>query len=158
ASVRSTSLRLSSTNRIFLASMLRTSVLYQREIEGCAIVDPAFAPDAPTVALQDAAHRSQADPGALEFIFAVQTLEHTEQFVRVLHVESDAVIFDEDRDLVLVLLMHTDADHRFLAQARVLDGVGKEVDHGETKKVGIAGDCGQRRDLPPDLSPACVRH
>ena len=44
----------------------------------------------------DVAHVGQPDAGALEFLGAVQALEHAEKFVGIAHVEADAVVLDEE--------------------------------------------------------------
>ena len=43
------------------------------------------------------------DPGAAELALGVQAPERTEQLVRVVHVEADAVVADEDGGLARVL-------------------------------------------------------
>src|SRR6185503_9800105 len=70
------------------------------EVERRALAGPALGPDPSAVAMHDALHARQPDPGARELADGVQALERREQLVGELHVEPGAVIADEERALV----------------------------------------------------------
>jgi len=55
-----------------------------------------------TVARDDAPHVGQADAGAFKLFHGTQPLEHPEEFLDILHVEPDAVVADEQGDLVVL--------------------------------------------------------
>src|SRR6267143_4174435 len=64
----------------------------QSEIEGGALVQLPFCPHPPAVPLHDSLDDRETDSRALEFLRAVQPLEHAEQFVGVAGVEAGAVV------------------------------------------------------------------
>src|ERR1700676_2308175 len=66
------------------------------EKESCALAGRRFRPHPPSVLADDALHGGQADAHALEFVLAVQPLEHAEKFIGVTRVESPAIIPNED--------------------------------------------------------------
>src|SRR5262245_39831966 len=68
----------------------------KREVERRAVIDAALRPDLAAVAMQDALHARQADPGAGELGDGVQALKRHEQLVGECHVESGAVIAHEE--------------------------------------------------------------
>src|SRR5437879_10303580 len=53
------------------------------------------------VIADDTVHRSQTYSGPFEFLSAVQALENAKQFVGVFHVESDAIVANENRGFAL---------------------------------------------------------
>src|SRR5467141_2207467 len=99
-SVRATSSGLSSTSRIFpgftRASRPAGSGPSQGEVERRSLIDHALGPDPAAVPVDDASDGGEADAGALEVGSGMQSLEHAEQLVRVLHVEAGAVIPDHE--------------------------------------------------------------
>src|SRR5688572_22934071 len=94
----------------------------QGEIHGRALADLAVSPDLAAVAPHDAIHRGEPDPGALELFRRVQSLERSEQLVRIAHVETGAVVAHEERGS-LAALVATDLDTGCVALARELPGV-----------------------------------
>ena len=52
--------------------------------------------------MDDALHRREADPGALEFALSVQSLERAEELPAVRHVEPRAVVADRERRLAVL--------------------------------------------------------
>ena len=87
--------------------------------------------------MDDAADVGQADAGALELLGAVQPLKHAEQFVRVLHVESDAVVAHEEDDLVGRAWHGADLDLRLRACGGILDRIGQQVDEHEPQQRSV---------------------
>jgi hypothetical protein len=65
-----------------------------------AAVGKSLGPDPPAVALDDALHIGEADSGPLELLHPVQPMKHAEQLAHVGHVETDAVVLDENDALV----------------------------------------------------------
>src|SRR5579862_4343652 len=68
----------------------------QAEIKHGPFADAALGPGAATVTLHDAPHIGETDPGAFELSHAVQPLEDTEKFAGILHVETRAIVADEE--------------------------------------------------------------
>src|SRR2546430_14832356 len=100
--VRATSSGLSSTSRIFPAFTRPPgppSGPSQREVERRSPIDGSLGPDPAAVPGDDAPDRRETDAGALEFGRGVQSLEHAEQLVHVLHVEAGTVVPDQERPL-----------------------------------------------------------
>ena len=52
------------------------------------------------MAMNNAANRGQTYAGAFEFRADVQALKYAEEFVRVVHLETDAVVMHAQYDLV----------------------------------------------------------
>src|SRR5437899_1510427 len=107
----------------------------QRDRERRAAIHFALGLHLAAVPLDDAAHIGEADSRALEFIGAVKPLEHPEELVRVLHVETHAIVPHEEHGLVVALL-RADLDLGTLPGRGVLDGVRDQVredhpEHGE---------------------------
>src|SRR5439155_9352863 len=98
----------------------------QREVKARAAVDLRLGPDIAAVAAHDAAHRCEADPGALEIGRAVQALEHAEEPIRKAHVEAGAVVAHRERR-VAELRIAAEPDLRLGALAGVLPGVAEQV-------------------------------
>src|SRR5207245_7398253 len=129
----------------------------QGEIERGALARLSLRPGPAAVAVDDAPDVRQADPRALELLRAMETLEHAEELGGVLHVEADAVVADEDHDLVAGAVLHADLDPRVIALARVLDRIGHEVGQGQPQHRGIPRHAGQGRDAPVDRAAVRLR-
>ena len=63
-------------------------------MKGCAFIFFGFDPDLAAMPLNDPLDQSQADAGAFELFLPMQPLKYTEEFIRVSHIETDAVVFD----------------------------------------------------------------
>ena len=59
-------------------------------------------PHAAAVAMDDALHNRQPDARAFKFVCAMQSLKDSEQFFRILHVKTRAVVADE-KNIFIVL-------------------------------------------------------
>src|SRR4051812_25406314 len=99
------------------------------EREGRAPLQRCIGPDVAAMLPDDALHRREAHAGTGKFVDGVEPLKHAEQLVRVLHVEADAVVANEDGRLTHIL-DDADLDHGWGAPARVLDRVRQEVADG----------------------------
>src|SRR5580704_3224828 len=62
------------------------------EIERRALAQFRICPHSAAMFLHDALHGSQADAGTFKVLRAMQTLEDSEQFVHILHVEADTIV------------------------------------------------------------------
>src|SRR5436853_3305527 len=105
------------------------------EIERCTFVDPALGPDPPSVALDHAPHRGEADTDALEFVLAVQALKYLEELSRVTRVEPHAVVAHEEHRLPLVRSLRSDLDLRLGLSRRILECVGQQIDPHEPQQL-----------------------
>src|SRR5580693_54556 len=73
---------------------------WQRKIKGCSSIHFSLSPSAPAVAGDDASDNSQSNTGAFKFVGAMQPLKDAEQFVRIGHVKTRAVVAHKDGDFV----------------------------------------------------------
>src|SRR3990172_9114828 len=73
----------------------------QGEVEGCAVFWSALGPDAASMPVDDALHRSQPDTGTFEIVRRVEALEGAKELLHVFHLESRAVVADEIDDFVM---------------------------------------------------------
>src|SRR5947207_12459727 len=64
----------------------------QGEIKRGAFIEFAFRPNLAAVPMDDALDEGQAHARAFEFFLVVQPLKNAEEFVRVLRIETDAVV------------------------------------------------------------------
>src|SRR5215510_4334023 len=71
------------------------------KVKSCALTHYPLCPNASIVSANDALYNCQTYTGAFKFAFAVQSLEDTEQFVRVFHVETCPGITHKINDLFL---------------------------------------------------------
>ena len=105
----------------------------------------------------DATHGGEADARAFEFLGAVEPLKHAEQFVRVLHVEPDAIVPHEENHAPAFCAGGADVNPGGLAHPRVLDGVVDEVGQHLLDHRRVPDHAGQGADLP-DNGPAGGHH
>ena len=95
-------------------------------------------PDTPVMALDDASHRHQPDPGPLELLARVETRKGAKQPIGLRHVEADAVVPDE-KDGLVVDRFASHLDARLLLVGSVFPGIGKQVRHGDVQEPRIPG-------------------
>src|SRR2546422_3988397 len=103
------------------------------KIEGRASVYNALGPGFAAMAVDDATDVGQPYAGALEFVCAVETLEDAEEFVHISHVESDAVVANEEHHFILAAIATSNFDFRLKARARVLQSIRKKIDQDQTQ-------------------------
>src|SRR5215468_9376022 len=98
-----------------ISAMSSPRPIGHRDEESRACIHQPFGPHLPTVAMDDPLHGGEADSGAFESIGPVETLEDAEELVDVSHVEADAVVPDEQRHCLVLLVQTTDLDLRVRA-------------------------------------------
>src|SRR5947208_1832928 len=103
---------------------LKPALRRNGEVKRRALVLRGFGPDGAAMLAHDALDGGQADAGAFKIFGPVEPLEHTEKFVGVFHVETDAIITHEQGG-VAILLGHAHFNNGDVTWAGVLDGVGK---------------------------------
>src|SRR5437588_4984149 len=89
----------SSARRRF--AICRSSLPPKRKIKRCALVFFCLRPDPSAMPSNDAINECQAHAGAFEFTGPVQALKNAKQLVGMFHLETDAVIPDEDGSFVI---------------------------------------------------------
>src|SRR5262249_60631226 len=95
----------------------------QREIKRHAFVDRTLGAPLAAMPMDDALNGREADSRAFELFREVQALEHAEQLVDMLHVESGAVVPHEYLHLADVVAHAADLDYSRAAVASEFDGV-----------------------------------
>src|SRR5215212_11761462 len=95
-------------------------------MEDCALSQGPFRPSPPAVAAEDALHVSESDSTSGKVLGTMESLEHLEKLVDVLHVEADAVVAHVEGGLRGVPLP-LDIDDRFGSRGGVLQRVGEKV-------------------------------
>ena len=108
-------------------------------MEGSVRVQLGFRPNAAAVLLDDPLHGRQSDPGSSKVFGTVQPLEDSKELVRVFHIETHAIIANED-DGFAILKPLADADNRKLAQSSELHCVGEQVGKNCFHQNAIAVD------------------
>ena len=98
----------------------------QREVESSALIGGTLGPDLPAVAVNDALHCGQADPGAFKIACVMEPLEGPEQAVGIRHVESGAVVPNEACPLA-VILGQPELDPGFFLLPGVLPRIAEKV-------------------------------
>ena len=78
--------------------------LWQCKVKRSALTYSTFGPDSPAVAGNDALHISKADACAFKFLLGMETLEYSEQPIRVFHVEPHSVIPDGEGEIISFIL------------------------------------------------------
>ena len=71
----------------------------QRQEEGCALIRRGLSPNTAAVLVNDSLDIRQTDSGAFELRRLVEALKHTEQLAGVCHIETCAIIANEDYSL-----------------------------------------------------------
>src|SRR3970282_1313459 len=95
----SASAGLSSTRRMSTSSNLSIwSSFRQRQTERRSFAHLPPAPAPPAVPGHHAPHDGKADAGSRKLLRRMQPLEHAEQLVVVLHIESGPVVLDKEHD------------------------------------------------------------
>src|SRR5262249_37882046 len=122
-------------------------------IECGAAPDLALGPYAAPVTQDDALYICQADSRPLEVPGAVQALEDAEEFARVPHVESNAVVAHETDRLAFARAPAADLDLGRAAGGGKSDRLREQVDHNRPQPLPVALDHGQLADAPDDLAP-----
>src|SRR6266536_5779704 len=105
--------------------------LSQCEIKAGALVGFAFGPHVPAVPVDDPLDGGETDTRTREFRRRMQPLKGPEQFVRVLGIESGAVVADIERRDTLFVAALPDVDRRALATARELPRVLDQILKGD---------------------------
>src|SRR5215213_625228 len=137
----------------YLTNHLFTLLRAKREPERSTLILRGFCPDFSAVALHDSLHDGEANAAAGKLLPRVQTLEHPEKLVRMLHGEARAVVLHEVSAFTIFLgKAHFDA-RRFLS-AREFEGIRKKIYKHLAQLRGVTVAIRQIADL--DFHMGCV--
>src|SRR4029450_2282947 len=101
--------------------------------------------------LDDAAYRRKSDPASFEFVRGVQSLKRPEKFLRVVHVEADAIVSHEIDILACArLTAHLNCRGRLISGE--FDRIGKEVVKNLRYKTLVAVRGRQFSEVERDVS------
>src|SRR5215470_10703396 len=98
--------------------------------------------------MDDALNGCEPDSGSFELLSPVETLENSEQFVDILHVKADAVVFDKDYHSIAAFVRGPDFNLWLRPRSGELDGVRDQIDEHELEHRSVAIQIGQRADFP----------
>ena len=128
-----------------LVTILAVTVRRQGKVKGGPLAHLSLSPDTSAVAIDDPFDDGQTDARSLELLRAMQSLENPEKFMGIPHVKSSAIVLDVKNRFSTGGLLATHLNPRHFALARVLEGIGQEVDKDlfQQGRVGLAG-CGRR--------------
>ena len=91
------------------------------------MIDRSLGPDLSSMPVDNALNGGQSDSGALEFLRSMQTLEHAEKLVYMLHIEARTVISDKHLDLIVLSIGTANLDLCPSSHPCELDRIGNEV-------------------------------
>jgi hypothetical protein len=97
-------------------------------------------------------HGGQTYSGAFKRVVGMEALEHTEQFVRVFHVEAHSIIPNEYYYVIRFLVGTANFDFRLRAGPGEFSSVGYEVDKYEAQHGSIPVAGGQCPNFPIDVA------
>src|SRR5213594_3289992 len=149
----STSLGLSSTNRISTGLWFIGASPFKSEIESGALMQLRLSPHAAAMPVDDALDDGETDTGPFVFLSPVQALEHAKEFVRVAHVKAGAIVFNKV-DRFAGSFLATDFNFAQVAFAGVLEGIGEKIDKDLLEQCRIGLTLGKIAD--GDIEPAAV--
>src|ERR1700733_2239787 len=121
-----------------------------------AAADLALGPDPAAMLGDDTLDDRQTDPGSGKLLRSVQPLEGAEKLADILHIESGAVVLDEEHSFA-VLRAGAELDRRVRLPAGELDGVVQQVTPDALQHPRIATDMWQRPNLDLDGAPGHLR-
>ena len=107
------------------------------------------------MARDDTPDNGQSDASAFKFISAMQPLKNAEEFIRIFHVKTRAVVAHKDGDFVHGVVQATDFNFSGVAVTGVFDGVEQKVaeDLLQKGRIGLHGQGG----AGTARSAGCVR-
>ena len=94
--------------------------------------------------MNNALDNGQAHAGALKFLDAVKALEDAEQFVGVLHVETDAVVANVINGF-RSLFLESNFYARLFLMPREFEGVRQQIQKDLAQQYGVSRSGGQSR-------------
>ena len=101
----------------------------------------------------NALDRGQSNPGALELVLSMKSLEDAEQLVGVFHVKTNAVVSNEEHGVGAVLVGASDVNVSLHACAGELYGIPNDIDESQSQHWAISVADRQRINLPDDATP-----
>src|SRR5687768_15776988 len=122
------------------------------EVEGRALSQARLGPDAPAMALDEAADDREAHTRPFVLVGMVQALEDTEELVGVAHVEAGAVVLDEECGLPVRAGTRADLDPPGVAFARELHRVAEEVHQHLLHEDRVAARLAERSHVEAHLA------
>src|SRR5438105_5045055 len=105
--------------------MISSRLQSHRKIKCCSLIDRGLGPDAPAVAVENTLDDRQSHSSPLVILGAVKSLEHTKEFMDILHIKADAIVFDEI-GAVAVQGVAADLNAGYLPLARKFERVREE--------------------------------
>ena len=124
---------------------------FKSEMECCSLAHCSFGPSATAVTTEYALYGSQANTGAFELGYGMETLEGQEQFIDIGHIEAGAVVAHEIFRFT-ILLRNTEFYPWLGTLLGKLPGIAQQVVQHYAEEVGIASGCHSFRDDQVNLA------
>ena len=118
------------------------ALVAQRKEERCALVCYGFCPDSAAVMVDQSLREGESDTTAFVPTCTAQAVKRGKQFVRVLHVETNAVVLDVDRVLAVVR-QRPHLYHCGRSRAREFEGVAQQIQQYLMQQRGVGSALGQ---------------
>src|SRR5215813_8092866 len=106
--------------------------------------------------MNNALDRRQSDTSSFEIVGPMKSLKNSEQFVHVLHIKADAIIFDEYHDAVQLCITGSNFNFGCLSSTRELDRIRNQIHEGEFQHRPIPIQIWQRSYLPRYVPSFCL--
>jgi hypothetical protein len=111
----------------------------QREVERCAVIDLRIGPDVPAVPSDNLMHNCQPKTGTLEFFRAVQAVKDRKQFIRLPHIEANAIVLHVVHSFSIHLAA-ANLNDRLFTRTRIFERVTQQivVDLSQQGRISLA--------------------
>src|SRR5512139_1496078 len=103
----------------------------------------SISPGPAAVAIDDAANICKTNACTFEVILLMQSLKNPEEFIRICHVKSHAVVADEDCDLGFIFPFVSDLDLCNRPRTSELQCVRNQIGHHYSQHGLVTGNTGQ---------------
>jgi hypothetical protein len=110
----------------------------ERDKKGRAVINRTFRPHSAAVPTNHSLDGGEPDASSVEGLLRVKTLENAKQFVLILHVEADPVVFDKNNHFIRLVVDRSDLYLSSVTQARELHGVRDEIPEDQPEHGRIA--------------------
>src|SRR5208283_145557 len=125
---------------------------WKSKVKCGALSHSGFGPDSPAMAGYNALHIRKSNACAFKFGLRMETLEYTEEFIRIFHIKSCAVVFDKKDKFFLVLFI-SNPDFSTGTDTRIFNRIRNKISKHQAQHRLVAIYVRQRIDIPYNVPP-----